>query len=366
MKIGLITFHRSPSYGACLQTFATVRFLQDRNYGIEVIDYNKGSEYKKIYSICFKEGNRALGYATSFIKNVFFGKRRALLNAFGNLNDLYPRSSVQYSNREALSSAVYDVLIVGSDQVWNKKITNGVDEVYLLQFGSADKRISVSSSMGSCELNDSDKEIFRKALSTFSSISVREEFSRRQLMPLTDKDIKLLMDPTFLLTKEEWTSSLVSRSKYAGIKDKYILTFFIHPGDDCRERIGAYAKSMKLPVWSVQMTTPNRFGADKKILGATVPDFLALLANAELVITDSFHGVALSLNLGKNFVAFTNRDNPVRVQHLLEKLQIENRIDMPASKYEPVDYNQVNQLLLPLAQDSRQWVTEQIERKNNE
>ena len=123
---------------------------------------------------------------------------------------------------------------------------------------------------------------------------------------------------------------------------------------------------MNLPVWSVQMTTPNRFGADKKILGATVPDFLALLANAELVITDSFHGVALSLNFGKNFVAFTNRDNPVRVQHLLEKLQIENRIDMPASKYEPVDYNQVNQLLLPLAQDSRQWVTEQIERKINE
>ena len=365
MKIGLVTYHRSPSYGACLQTLATVRFLEDRNYDAEVVDYNKDTEYKKINSLCFKEGNRISGYATSFIKNVFFGKRRALRGAFGKLDALYPLSK-QYDSRESLADASYDVLIVGSDQVWNGEITNGLDEVYLLQFGKAEKRISIASSMGSYRLTDRDKEVFKRALATFSSVSVREDFAKEQLEPLTDKPVKILMDPTFLLTKEQWMKALVQKSGYADVKEKYILSFFIHPDPDCKERIRKYSDAMKLPVWSVQMTTPNRFGADKRILGADVADFLALLANAALVITDSFHGVALSLNLQKDFVAFTNSANPVRVKQLLETLDIAERLDMPADSFTSVDYQRVDSLLQPLAEDSRRWVVNQIEGEDHE
>ena len=160
--------------------------------------------------------------------------------------------------------------------------------------------------------------------------------------------------------------ALVQKSGYADVKEKYILSFFIHPDPDCKERIRKYSDAMKLPVWSVQMTTPNRFGADKRILGADVADFLALLANAALVITDSFHGVALSLNLQKDFVAFTNSANPVRVKQLLETLDIAERLDMPADSFTSVDYKRVDSLLQPLAEDSRRWVVNQIEGEDHE
>lgn len=360
MKIGLVTYHRSPSYGACLQTYATVEYLARNGYDVEVIDYDSQTENKKINSLCFKENNRMIGYVTSFIKNVFFGKRKYIKRAFGNPQELYPFSARQYTNKQELNGVSYDVMISGSDQIWNGEITKGIDDVYLLQFGHADRRVSVASSMGSYYINEQEKQIFEKALKTYSSISVREEFARKQIQELTDKPIKMLMDPTFLLTREQWIDGIIARSPYRNTTEKYILTFFIHPDADCKDRIRAYADSMKLPVWSIQMTTPDRFGADKKILGATVADFLALIYHAELVITDSFHGVALSLNLQKNFVAFKNVANPVRVDQLLTALGIAQRIDMSVTDYCEVDYETVNRVLMPMVKDSQKWVLNAI------
>lgn len=103
----------------------------------------------------------------------------------------------------------------------------------------------------------------------------------------------------------------------------------------------------------------------KKILGATMEDFVALIANAELVITDSFHGVAFSLNLGTNFVALSNTANPERVKAILGKLEIADRIDMPVEKYYPVNYEMVHQKLAKLQQDSINWAIRAVDGQEN-
>lgn len=360
-KVGLLTFHRSCSYGASLQAYATVEFIKEHGYDIEIVDYTNGYE-QRFQKIFYTENGKLSGYLTAAIKNYLLRRRYYIKKSFSCLEGYYPISAVRYKDKESLETAKYDILIAGSDQIWNPVITNGIDDTYLLQFGTAEKRISVASSMGSHTLSDDEKEIFRKAMATFTAISIREEFGKAQLSKLTDKPIQILMDPTFLFGKEGWINGMGRKSSYYGTKDKYILTFFVAPDASYRERVQAYADALHLPVWSIQSTIMKRTNCQKSILGATMEDFIALVAGAELVITDSFHGTALSLNLQSNFVAFKNTANPVRVVSILDKLGIPERLDMSPAEYQPVAYKRVNQILEPLCEESRQWLIDAIEK----
>lgn len=359
-SIGVVTFHRANSFGATLQAYATVAFLNESGYKAEIVDYTNEYE-QRFQKLFYTENGKLSGYITASIKNLLFRKRYYTKKSFGHLERYYPISSVHYKDKKSLETAKYDILIAGSDQIWNPVITNKIDTTYLLQFGTADKRISVASSMGSHILSDVEKEIFQRALATFSAISIREEFGKNQLTELVDKPIQILMDPTFLVRKKDWLDKLGKNSKYYSLKEKYILTFFVAPDGSYRERVQAYADYLHLPVWSIQSTTMKRTNCQRSILGATIEDFIALIAGAELVITDSFHGVALSLNLQRDFIAFKNTANPVRVVSILDKLEIPERLNMIPKKYHPVNYKRVNQIMDPLCEESRQWVIKAIE-----
>ena len=121
-----------------------------------------------------------------------------------------------------------------------------------------------------------------------------------------------------------------------------------------------YSKKLGIPVWSIQYSNYNWKETDKKILGASVIDFIALIKNASLVLTDSFHGVAFSVNLEKNFVALTNRQNPSRVREFLKKMNLNDRIDMNSDNYHEVDYQKVNDKLIAMRNDSLDWIFKAI------
>lgn len=360
-KIGVLTFHRADSYGAHLQAYATVAFLNQAGYEAELVDYTNPYE-QRFRKFFYSENGRMTGFLTSFVKDVVFKKRYYKSKAFGNIEQYCQVSKNKYKTKEALDNASYDVLVVGSDQVWNREITNGLDDTFLLMHGQASKRISISSSMGSVTLTDEEKRMFQKAFEQFDAISVREEFAKMQLQETTDNQIKVLMDPTFLIDKEKWMQNLVQKStQYRKIKEKYILTFFLTPDETYKSRMTKLANKLKLPVWSIQSIAVKRIESDKIILGATVADFLALIANAEVVVTDSFHGTALSINMEKNFVSFKNKGNPVRVMTLLDALGLSNRLDMNEEDYRPVNYADVNRVLEPLRKDSKKWIVQAIE-----
>ena len=140
------------------------------------------------------------------------------------------------------------------------------------------------------------------------------------------------------------------------------MTYFVG-GDKgkYRKTIAEYSKKLGLPVWTIQYSNYTWKESDKKILGASIIDFIALIANAELVITDSFHGVAFSVNMGSNFVALTNSDNPIRVKELLINLGLEDRIDMAVAKYYPVEYIKVHNKLETMRTDSKAWIIKAIQ-----
>lgn len=365
-KIGLVTFYKSYNYGAWLQAYATLKFLLLNGYDAEIIAYSNSYEESKLrYS--YKEGNRNIGYITSFLKSLLYGKVRYYKKGFKrHLMDYYVMTT-NYNNVEDMKNLRYDVLVVGSDQVWNPEITNGLDNVFMLQFGKAEKRISIASSLGSKELSDKDRNLLVSALNKFDAISVREDFAKKILQDHVHKNIKVISDPTFLLTKELWIDNLAKKSRYHNTKEKYLLIYFVSKEKStakCQELISEYSKELELPVWSIQFSSYFSSGVDKKILGASIADFIALVSNAELVITDSFHGTAISLNLEKDFITYQNSENPVRTQYLLSNLGLSNRINMSLSKYETVDYKAVSAKIQEMRNDSQNWVLGEIEKNN--
>lgn len=360
-KIGIITIHTDFNYGAVLQAYATEKFLELNNYSAEIINY-ENSHIKKQSQLAYKQGDKYIGYIITFIRNTIFGRYFYYKKAIKNLNLWVKKSEKKYNNITDLNKSNYDILVAGSDQIWNPEISHGFDPAFFLQFGTPKKRISISSSIGSYVLNETDKNFIKKALTTFTHISVREKFAKKQLESLTNKNIKILMDPTFLLTKQLWWDNLAVYSKYANCKSNYILTYFVSGNKSkYRPAIAQYSKKMNLPIWTIQYSNYHWKESDKKILGASIADFIALFANASLIITDSFHGVAFSLNMEKDFVALTNTENPVRVSDLLEMLNLKNRINMQTNNFLSVDYSIVTPQIEVLRKEAVTWIIEAIE-----
>lgn len=361
-KIGIVTIHTDFNYGAVLQAVATQKFLELHGYDAEIVDY-ENPVIAEQSRIAYKQNGRLTGYGVTFIRNVFFGRYFYYRKAIQNLDEYRKKSQKRYGSLQELNQAQYDVLVAGSDQIWNPVISRGLDPAFLLQFGNPEKRMSISSSMGSYHLREEEAACFREALSSFSAIGVREEFAKKQLQPLVPKEIKVLCDPTLLLNREIWWENYAKHSRHAQKKEKYILTYFVG-GNKGRYRpaVAAYAEKMNLPVWSIQYSNYTWKETDKKILGASIVDFLALLANAELVITDSFHGVAFSLNMGADFVALTNSENPVRVAELLGKVNASERIDMKPDCYCEMDKEKIQKALEPIREDSAAWILDALNR----
>ena len=359
-KIGIVTIHTDFNYGAVLQAIATQKVFEINGYDAEIIDYrNKFIDQQS--KLMYKQNNKIKGYVITLIRNTIFGRYFYYKKAIKDLDKYRKKSNIRYYNKEELDNTDYDILVVGSDQLWNPVISNGLDPIFLLDFGHTKKKISLATSMGSYKLQEKDTLIFKELLKNFNSISVREKHAIDELQPIVTKKIKEVLDPTLLIDKKTWLNDYAKYSKYYNINEKFILTYFVG-GDKSKykEKISEYSKKLGLPVWTIQYSNYKWKESDKRILGASVIDFIALIKNASLVITDSFHGVAFSVNLEKEFVALTNTQNPIRVKQFLDKLDLSDRIDMQSDNLDKINYSEVTNKLLTMRNDSLEWIFKAI------
>lgn len=362
-EVGLVTYHKALSYGACLQAYATAYVIENKlNCYVEFIDYENEFEsrqkgWKFLFQGSFKE------IIMTLIKRILFKNEKYKKRAFNQFLKYQKLSNIHSSQIQDLNNLSYDILVVGSDQVWNPKISNGIDDVFLLNFGITKKRISYSSSMGGYILSSQDQDYFKEALSYFDYISVREEHTRRQLDSLIDKNIKLLLDPTLLISGNEWRKIVSSENiEYQFEKNKYILAFTI--GEIGEETINAYShfsKKLGLPIYRIMLNTYKPQGIDKVIPGATPYEFIYLIDNAKFVITNSFHGTAFSINLNTPFVQIPVKNNNQRMSELLNLVGLSQQT-LNDSNFDNIemniDFTQANAILETKRNNDLKWLME--------
>lgn len=327
MKIGLITIYHVPNYGSVLQTFATQKVLEQMGHECIVIQYNYRND-----DFFAKQGLKRNRLREWILNNIPFLKS-GKLNRFRKNHLNFSRKFETYNELEAFDWSSFDSFIVGSDQVWNTKYLLG-DPAFLLKFAPSNKsRISLSSSFAMKSLPLEFQNLFRSELMKFKSISVRErngvDIIQKELE--ISKDVEITLDPTLLLSRKEWLSC-VPRSSFKKNRPYilvYMWTYAFEPRPYIFQVIEHYQKQMSAEVVVLEGHRELQ-GLRCPFVDAnrsSVQEFIDLFANAELVITSSFHGTAFAVNFGIPLISIVpNGDGDDRQSSLLRLVGADNSI----------------------------------------
>lgn len=353
MKLALLTFHNAANYGAALQAYALQRFLSDSGYDCEYINYinqSRAHEYSMSWHIydCLKRGK--VTSAAAYLAGSPFMELRKL--RFKKFYKQYLRTTsiVYHNSKEAeVLNDIYDKFIVGSDQVWNP-VCNGYDSAFLLDFVKDNKKkVSYSPSFGVSEITDELKEDYRKNLSDFYALGVREQKGKELVKSLTGREAFVAIDPVMLLSKEQWLEVSEKNKK----KEHYIFSYTnrdIQIADFFRT--GYKLNGRKHYILS-RYTRPKDFiDPSTRVKYCMSPqEFVTVIANADLVVTASFHCVAMSMLLNRPFMAVLTGDSgkDERIVNLLKATRLSDRIltnrTTKEMVNETIDWDMVNSRL---------------------
>lgn len=329
MRIGILTFQWAINYGAILQMYALKTYLEGTGNNVYIIDYSP-KELRNLYSLnVFTKGLNWKERVIKIIENLIKKKQYSNFNKFLISNF---KISEFIDSSAMLNNIVkdLDIVIVGSDQVWNKDITKTYLKDYLLYDINCNK-ISYAASIGSKNIRNDEINLYKKSLDDYIKISVRENFTGEQLHKiLPNKKIEIVLDPVFLLSKEEWNDQFKIKIKNINNK-KYILIYMLEYNQGLIKAAEKLHIKTGLPIYSIEIPYFRRFNSTTKIKflhGVGPDDFVYLISNAEYVLTNSFHGTAFSLIFEKMFISFVHSSGNLRLENLLEICGLqENQID---------------------------------------
>lgn len=322
MKVGVITFHSANNYGATLQTWALQKVLKKLGAEAGVINY-----HPDIIDVLYDPMELRKGLKR-FIKKLKLSiSSRESLVRYNKFQDFLAKNFKligDFRTYEELSRAdlKLDAYIVGSDQVWNPEHIGGYNPAFYLEFAEAGSRkLSYAASIGSDYINPKYKENMKKALSTFTGISVRESSIRDTVQELSPKQVELVLDPTMLLVREDYEEIKVK----SHIKEPYILVYMIEKNPQVISFANKISISLGIPV--IQRR-PVRGLANElpPFYTADAGEFLGLIEGASYVITNSFHGTVFSIMYGKPFVSMLHSDTGSRTVDLLTELDLQSHI----------------------------------------
>lgn len=342
MKVGIITFHRALNYGALLQAFALQHTLSKLGTDAQIVDY-RNSIIENMYS-----------YPTFFQRKTLKSKIKYLLQGRYEMQrrQKFEAYRVEYLNLStdiyscdniSLASDKFDKFITGSDQVWNYS-AHDFDENYFLRFvNESEKKYSYAASFGISSLPNDYSDKYRDLLGDFSMCSVREIQGLNILEQLDIDRRRVDIDPTMLLTKEEWKSQFKIDKLD---KRKYIFAYYFELTRTLREYVEQLARQTGYTVLYVGNPLKSPFQCKCRALKTADPvDFIKTIANAEYVVTNSFHGTALSMIFNKKFyVELLKTDAKVnsRIENVLQTFSLESRLINSSKGSDDVDWKYVN------------------------
>lgn len=321
-KLGIITIHSIYNYGAMLQAYSLAEYLSGVGYDAEIIDYRPYKlcrDYRFYFRDLFLAPRSALGVLKQAVMSRKNFKR---FNMF--LAQNISLSNKRYTNTNNLKLHDYDVLITGSDQIWNPFITNW-EQAFLLKFDQSDvRKIAYSSSFGVAQIPNQWADLVKVALSKFEKLGVREQSGKDIIESiLPDKAVELVLDPVFLLPKDHWFSL---SSPELTPDFKYVLVYSLEVNDDIINYAKALASDKGLKIVTIHPFNANYNFADLCLNSAGPREFISLINNAEYVVTNSFHGVVFSIIMETKFCCIAHSKTGTRMTSLLERIKLQSSI----------------------------------------
>lgn len=318
-KIGIMTYHRANNYGAVLQAYALQKYLESQKFESWIVDYRSKYLEKEYRGFYFSGGIKT---AISALSNLPI--KRLKERKFDSFRNKYLKTSEKYLD-DAIMAADdnFDGFVFGSDQIWNYDLS-GNDKYYLGAFiKDAEKLNSYAASFGTYRSNS---EEYAKLLNRFNNVSIREESGLEFFEKITGRvDAKMVVDPVFLLEKDEW-EGLAYKQKKMG----YIFLYTLQGKATQMMKVAQQlSKNTGLPIIEMQAWFRPKPRNVKPRFWDDPIDFLSWIKNADFIVTDSFHCTAFSIIFQKNFwvkIAECKNQKHSRVGNLLYSLKLESQI----------------------------------------
>lgn len=321
------------NYGQILQCYAMQTMVRRLGYETKVIRYRerridekesldeKSEEYVNLYELCYRLEKMEARANVRIFRFVKFIKENICLS-----RQCYTKEDVERECEDV------DILICGSDQIWNPL---WFKDIHALNFGRPDQKRIAYAASGVFIESPENELIYRKLgkyLECFDLVTVREKVSIDILKKYTTKQITDVVDPTLLLSQDDWNQVAARRT----MEEPYIFCYCL--GKIRGHKILLKRIMKKYGVRKILCIAPEGQRHDGEvedegyfqyIRDAGPGEFLALIRDAKAVCTDSFHGVAMSIVYQKQFYIFRRamqeiryRANMERQDNLLEKLGI--------------------------------------------
>lgn len=364
-KIGIITlFTNNNNYGGVAQAYALWKYITKKGYSCELINYKKQKNEKKtIIGICKKNIKKIIMMPNNIyvlLKSIKYKnnlkKREEKLEEF--------RNRIPHSEEFSLKTiekikGKYDIYVTGSDQCWNPYV---VDDAFVYSFlDNKEKVISYATSIAIENVDEIYEKYMKKHLKKYKNISVREKSSKK-IIEKIGYDCELVVDPTLLLSRDDWEDITSPRL----IDSKYVVAYILGNSTEQRKKIIDYAKELNMKLITIPfIKNGNQFKfkieddnfGDNQMIDISFEDFLSLIKYSELVITDSFHAVCFSYIYKKNFYVFerTGVSTSSRIRTIMNEMNIseERIIKNNINKETPIDYEKVDESIKPIIKNSQ-------------
>ena len=378
MKAAIIThYYNSNNYGGNLQAYALCKVLHSLGVEAEQLDFVKPAPKKRLSSL--RKVARYAKKSISLLRNFHIApnlkERNRSIREFNR--NVIPHTKEVYT-ADTISDCLdnYDVFITGSVQVWHPI---AYCPAYGLDFVPSGKiKMSYAASIACDEISEDYRSILRQNLVDFSGISVREEHAALLRKDIVSKPVVVSLDPTLLLSKEEWDGICTNQS----IHGAYLFCYFLGDSTLQRNLAKEYAeihqlKIVTLPYLMGDYRSCDKNFGDEKLYDVSPSDFLALVRGATAVFTDSFHATAFSVIYERPFVVFDRKiGNSMgsRLRGLVESIGLQERfcdtIDKNTIEYidslSDVHFDRVNAKIDLLKTDSIMYLKRCIYGEKNE
>ncbi len=291
------------------------KYINDNIGQCEIIDFypnNQTAHKNKIRKIL------------SCIKSILFYRKSIIDRKFTKFQNQYYNMSAKtyYGDSDILSCPPqYDLLLSGSDQILNTTLSD-TSRSYYLCFDNRTKKISYASSFGRTELSDDEYSLIDIELRKFKYISVREESAKKIVEERIGTNVELVLDPVFLLSANEW--------KQVGNKitahKQYILVYAMEVTSWLLEIVNKVKAKYEIPILVIYGCSDNRIIDGITISDCGPQEFISYIQQAQLIITNSFHGIAFSIIFNKKFICVAHSSRNARLENIVRLIDENKKI----------------------------------------
>ena len=375
MKVGILTFHFALNYGAVFQTYALKKALLNMGYDSHVINYRPENmrtawDFKAYCNL--RENGVPPKVKSNVIKEIFlyflrkvdyikfrifeYNDLKLKYSLFNEFVDRYLCDSVIIEDKSELHKLKeYNAIICGSDQIWNPNITNGFDSAYFGgDVGNGIKKISYAASVGDVGIiakNKKTENDFQALVKNLDYVSVRER-NLYEYMSSNNIKAEWVSDPTLLLSSDDYNEIIENRKVEGDYIFVYCLTYD-------KKLFNLAQKIANDNHWRMISVSGTKHAKSNSLNNVTPGNFLALLKYAKMVVTNSFHGVALSIVFHKDFYTVLPPKRKDRIQSLLNQSGLMDRVINNVGEHvnrNSIDYTKADDKISAQRRDSQKFL----------